>query len=305
MVSSLLPDHISPLVDKLRAGDQEVSLPDMAALTEILMRSVENFFKSIDLTIYKECQELADYMDEARQEISSLSPDHCDEAGIPRAGLELAAIVEQTESATNTIMTSAEKIMEADPDDMAAYTATVNDSIMQIFEACSFQDITGQRISKVVNTLENVEDRVSKLVNILGVMKGGASQTDEKEISEDETLLNGPALEGEGIDQSEIDNLLSGKTDEVPEIEEIAEAPEIEEEAKEPVAEEEAKAPTEAESAPNLVEQAKQKKAKIQAEKKEKAEPPKPEIYEEDTNAALDAQPSDTTSQSDIDALFA
>ncbi|MBL4801270.1 MAG: protein phosphatase CheZ [Emcibacter sp.] len=214
MSPGLLPDHIGPLVDRLRAGDhQAVSLPDVAALTEVLMRSLESYFKSIDLTIYQECQELADYIDDARLEISSLSPEHSDSVGIPRAGLELEAIVQQTESATNTIMSAAEKIMEADSEDLEAYTATVNDAVMQIFEACSFQDITGQRISKVVSTLEHVENRVSRLVNILGVMDNPEEKenTPKEEIDEDAALLNGPALDGEGIQQSEIDALLNDK----------------------------------------------------------------------------------------------
>ncbi|PCJ37009.1 MAG: hypothetical protein COA93_00810 [Alphaproteobacteria bacterium] len=213
MASGLLPEHIGPLVDRLRAGDhQSVSLPDVAALTEVLMRSLESYFKSIDLTIYAECQSLADYIDDARIEISSLSPENSDTVGIPRAGLELEAIVQQTESATNTIMESAEQIMEADPSDLEAYTTTVNDSVMQIFEACSFQDITGQRISKVVSTLQHVEDRVSKLINILGVADKPQEnqEINKEEVDEDAALLNGPALEGEGIDQSEIDDLLNG-----------------------------------------------------------------------------------------------
>ncbi len=213
MSKGLLPEHIGPLVDRLRAGDhQAISLPDVAALTEVLMRSLESYFKSIDLTIYAECQSLADYIDDARLEISSLSPDHDNSAGIPRAGLELEAIVQQTESATNIIMESAESIMEASTDDMEAYTTIVNDAVMQIFEACSFQDITGQRISKVVSTLEHVESRVGRLINILGVMEN--NQGGEKgPVDEDKALLNGPALEGEGIGQSEIDALLNGKAE--------------------------------------------------------------------------------------------
>jgi len=204
------------LVDKLRKGNHPaVSLPDVAALTEILMRSLESYFKSVDLTIYQECQSLADYIEDARREIASLSPEHKDDAKIPRAGLELAAIVEQTESATNTIMESAERIMESDPGDAEAYRDTVNDAVMQIFEACSFQDITGQRISKVVTTLEHVENRVDRLIHILGVMNEDPAKAKEPEKAEiesgDKSLLNGPALEGEGIDQSEIDALLDGE----------------------------------------------------------------------------------------------
>ena len=352
MAPGLLPEHIGPLVDRLRSGDHKtVSLPEVAALTEVLMRSLESYFKSIDMTIYRECKELADFIDDARQEISSLSPDHSDEVGIPRAGLELEAIVQQTEKATNTIMESAEQIMEADSNDMEAYTGTVNDAVMQIFEACSFQDITGQRISKVVSTLEHVEDRVSRLVNILGVMEGvePANSQPEAEIDENAALLNGPALEGEGMEQSEIDDLLNGKIeaeaepqddgdddiliddDETPDVEAAEQAEVVAESSEEASAEdidfmfagnegaEEVAADVpedvvedvpedvvEATPAkePNLIEQAKQQKAKAQAEKKEQAAPPKPVVYEEDGHAGLDPKATGNTTQSDIDALF-
>ncbi|WP_417317021.1 protein phosphatase CheZ [Emcibacter sp.] len=242
MGSGLLPDHISPLVDKLRQGDHTpVSLPDVAALTEVLMRSTESYFRSIDLTLYQECQSLADYINDAKSEIASLSADHSDDAQIPRAGQELEAIVQQTESATNTIMEAAERIMSADPEDHEAYQSCVNDAVMEIFEACSFQDITGQRISKVVGTLEYVEDRVDRLINILGLQEGDVAKTneDQEEVDEEKALLNGPALEGEGIDQNEIDALLNGETDPGA-AEEEAESPEAAAEEVEAAPDEEA-----------------------------------------------------------------
>jgi len=223
MSSGLLPDHIEPLVDRLRAGDHlPIALPDVAAVTEVLMRSLESYFKSIDLTLYKECQDLADYIEDARSEISSLSPDGDDSAGIPRAGKELDAIVEATESATDTIMQAAEDLMSFESDNFDEYKEHMNTEVMKIFEACSFQDITGQRISKVVGTLNHVEDRVGKLISILGITSNSEIPIDAKPILDpdtgaesDEDLLNGPALAGEGIDQGEIDSLL-GDFDNVP-----------------------------------------------------------------------------------------
>ncbi len=216
MSSGLLPDHIEPLVDRLRAGDHlPIALPDVAAVTEVLMRSLESYFKSIDLTLYKECQDLADYIEDARVEISSLSPEHDDTAGIPRAGQELDAIVEATESATDTIMQAAEDLMSFDSDNFDEYKEHVNTEVMKIFEACSFQDITGQRISKVVGTLNQVEDRVGKLISILGITSNGAVNADARPILDpqsedfdDDDLLSGPALAGEGIDQGEVDSLM-------------------------------------------------------------------------------------------------
>ncbi|HPF45677.1 MAG: protein phosphatase CheZ [Alphaproteobacteria bacterium] len=225
MSSGLLPDHIEPLVDRLRSGDHlPIALPDVAAVTEVLMRSLESYFKSIDLTLYRECQDLADYIEDARTEISSLSPDGEDSAGIPRAGKELDAIVEATESATDTIMQAAEDLMSFESDDFDQYKDHVNTEVMKIFEACSFQDITGQRISKVVKTLNHVEDRVGKLISILGIPAETESPKDAKPILDpdsddidDADLLHGPALAGEGINQGEIDSLLENDVTNNPE----------------------------------------------------------------------------------------
>ncbi|MEE9318275.1 MAG: protein phosphatase CheZ [Rhodospirillales bacterium] len=77
-----------------------------------------------------------------------------------------------------------------------------------VFETCSFQDITGQRVTKVVKSVTYVEDRVNALIEVWGkdeIDKIEVKAYEEK--TEDEKLLQGPALEGEGITQDEIDKL--------------------------------------------------------------------------------------------------
>ncbi len=317
MSSGLLPDHIEPLVDRLRAGDHlPIALPDVAAVTEVLMRSLESYFKSIDLTLYKECQDLADYIEDARAEISSLSPDHDDSAGIPRAGQELDAIVEATESATDTIMQAAEDLMSFDSDDFDEYKNHINTEVMKIFEACSFQDITGQRISKVVKTLNHVEDRVGKLIAILGINAETATANGDKPILDPEAegfdsndLLNGPALAGEGIDQGEVDSLLDFEAEQnsapVESDTVSEEAASVEDPA--PVAK---AAPVE-ETAP--VEEAAPVEEPVEAVTAEPEQPaaeaaPAPSPEAEPIEAANEVKAdvdSEETSQDDIDSLFA
>ena len=81
--------------------------------------------------------------------------------------------------------------------DQLALLDQINANGADVFEACSFQDITGQRISKVVKSVTDVEDRLNALIEV----------KPDKEKTEDEKLLHGPALEGEGISQDEIDKL--------------------------------------------------------------------------------------------------
>lgn len=71
------------------------------------------------------------------------------------SGLELEAVVQATESAANLIMEAAEAIGDLlrngknDPAAISAMTERVN----AIFEACSFQDVTGQRIRRAIQHL--------------------------------------------------------------------------------------------------------------------------------------------------------
>ncbi len=89
----------------------------------------------------------------------------------------------------------------------------------RIYEACSFQDITGQRISKVVTVLQNVETRVDALLTAFGTEAGTAASgtevsaeapvTTESSADSEKDLLSGPQGPGAGNSQEEIDALLA------------------------------------------------------------------------------------------------
>jgi hypothetical protein len=202
---------IEQLVDHLRAKQStSVSLGDIAGVTEVLLATMRQYFNSIDTTLYSEFRGLSDYIHRARSEISELRPNDLKQEKIPRAGLELEAIVAATENATGTIMDAAEEIMSADPS-AEEYGDTVNDACMRIFEACSFQDITGQRITKVVTTLTYIEERLHGLQDAWGPdIEDAEGDGADDNARPDNDLLNGPALDGEGIQQNQVDDLLAG-----------------------------------------------------------------------------------------------
>lgn len=189
----------------------DLALPDVLKLAEIMVGSMQGFFGKIDTSIYHELRDISSFINNARSEISRLQPSNLKQKHFPEAGAELEAIVRSTEEATNTIMEQAELIMSADPDDIAAYHDTVQGAVMEIFEACSFQDITGQRISKVVNTLVHIEEKIGSLADALGstLEEAGEEEETPEERRRRELILNGPALEGEGIGQADVDELMS------------------------------------------------------------------------------------------------
>ena len=92
--------------------------------------------------------------------------------------------------------------------DQLALLDQINANGANVFEACSFQDFTGQRISKVMKSVTYMEDRVNALIEVWDKDEIDKIEVKpDKEKTEDEKLLHGPALEGEGISQDEIDKL--------------------------------------------------------------------------------------------------
>ncbi|MBM3568323.1 MAG: protein phosphatase CheZ [Alphaproteobacteria bacterium] len=205
-----LQEHLSQLVDFLRKDiGRQFTIADLASLTEVLVGTMRRFVESIDLKVYRELDSLHTYIRDTKRELAKLSPAEIKHRRIPRAGEELGAIVRATEEATNTIMGAAETLMGADASDAAQFKALVDEQCMKIFEACSFQDITGQRVTKVVSTLSHIEERLNGLAEVLGL--GNEEAPPEVDTREgDAKLLHGPALAGEGVNQSEADALMSG-----------------------------------------------------------------------------------------------
>lgn len=131
---------------------------------------------------------------------------------------ELDEVVLDTERATETILSSCEAIethidaieLQASSPEERAEIAGLGQKVVKIYEACNFQDITGQRITKVVNTLKFIEERLEVMMGIWGGHEEfEAVDLPEKEIGhEDDLLLNGPArANSESVSQDDIDAL--------------------------------------------------------------------------------------------------
>jgi chemotaxis regulatin CheY-phosphate phosphatase CheZ len=238
----------------------------------------------------RELIEMASSIRRAKTEISAMKPP--DESGpgstrrINLATEELDAIVHATERATSDILNGAERIMELaqrvkKAEGMADEAEQLDVEATNILMACGFQDITGQRISKVVSTLRYLEERVDAMIRIWGLegVKGDEVETAERDGRPDAHLMHGPSLSG-GVDQSEVDNLLAGGFS-APSVEDEWAAAAAEAEPPKPVAAAAVEKPKPAEKPPER-----------KAEKKTK----EPAAEKADAGAALD--------QSSIDSLF-
>ncbi|MFN8831912.1 MAG: protein phosphatase CheZ [Labrys sp. (in: a-proteobacteria)] len=206
--------HFNRVISYLRdRKETDVSLNDVVALAEITAESFQAFFASMDAAIYRELREIASYITTMKEEIGALQPNDLKARRIPDAGRELDLIVQSTADATNTIMECAEAIMAADATDPNAYKAFVDDKMIMIFEACSFQDITGQRVAKVVDTLQQIEKRVTRFASAINAKdaSGFADEAERRRLERAQSLmLHGPQDKGAAIDQTNVDALLQG-----------------------------------------------------------------------------------------------
>lgn len=200
----------------LKASDfKDAQVMEVLKLAQQLTDTMQLFFGSLDRSIHEEFTYIANYISKTREEISRLRPNDIKEQRIPVAGAELEAVVTDTEKATETIMSEAEAVLCMDADgDPEAYKAAVDEAMMKIIESCSFQDLAGQRVSKVVSSLRHVENRVSRFAQTMGVHD---AEADEEETSEAERRkklhLNGPAIGGPEKEQDEVDEILKSDLD--------------------------------------------------------------------------------------------
>ncbi len=128
---------------------------------------------------------------------------------IPFATDELDAIVEHTAVATNAILESCELLDGIATNVSGEAAALLQDAVTKIYEACSFQDITGQRITKVVTTLKAIEGKVAQIITTFGVEIGSNEPREAVVTPAGTELLNGPQLPSNAMDQSDIDKLLA------------------------------------------------------------------------------------------------
>ena len=154
------------------------------------------------------------YMERVRQEIAAIDRPADQDHGFESMGDQMDAIVKATEAATNTIMATVEtnesllnSLKDGLAEDKIATIEKISANNLGLFEACSFQDITGQRVSKVVKSLTYVEDRVTALIEAWGRDELEQVAVGFREKSEDEKLLHGPQRESEAISQDDIDAL--------------------------------------------------------------------------------------------------
>jgi chemotaxis protein CheZ len=173
--------------------------------------------------VFAELVEMSEAIARTRREIAQIKPPHQFDKQLSSASEELDHIVEATEKATSDILQAAEEIQEV------AWTLRekgtdielcdqINQRATDIYTACSFQDITGQRTEKVVKALRFIEQRINAMIEIWGVDDiafkvddiASKMKTFADTVRDDGHLLHGPPPRGEGLKQDDVDGMMMG-----------------------------------------------------------------------------------------------
>ncbi len=184
---------------------ERVSLNDAAGVASLLLGSVQ-YGTGADTADHRGVRDLANYVRHAKDAVAAARPEAILSAQVPLAMAELVAVVAATQEATDVFLEAAEQLEtlnEGLPEDVAAKLTAIATAI---YEASGFQDITGQRISKVRGHLREIEDKVAKMTDAIGYQPDPAAPPSEPAPEQgDQDLLGGPALPGIGTTQEDID----------------------------------------------------------------------------------------------------
>ncbi|MDD9900844.1 MAG: protein phosphatase CheZ [Alphaproteobacteria bacterium] len=197
-------------MNKPALKERPYSRDEVVRIIQSVMTNVGN---ETELTqkLQEELQVLHDYIESMRAELAQMRSIEISHNHIPTATDELDAVVDETAKATGTIMDACDEIEKIGEGVSDEQRAQLTDVITRVYEACSFQDITGQRITKVVKTLKNIEAKVADILSAFGHGAPGAygKAPAVKEQEGSGTLLNGPQVGGPAVNQAEIDKLLA------------------------------------------------------------------------------------------------
>jgi len=198
---------------RLRAAETDRVLSAIDRLSHVQNERTSSSHLDV---LRRELEMMSASIAQTRREIAAIKPETSGNNRIVEATEELDFVVRSTERATAEILTAAEGIQGLAGDLRSkGVDAAVCDELethaTNLMIACSFQDLTGQRMTKVVNVLRYLEQRVNTMIEIWGITPEEAAKVKQQlsDARPDAHLLNGPAREGEGVAQHDVDRLLN------------------------------------------------------------------------------------------------
>ena len=245
----LNPNHnkkesiINDIKELLLSGNPEEIEHVTSLITDIIPISSGESDESTNMTetVYSGLKEILESINDFKKTtVNKLDAGLNEIAGdaLPETSDQLEAIVTATEKATNTIIDTTEKMQDSHlrindemkkikemkdqlerglvgvinvMDSMESIKKDNDTYLMNILEALSFQDITGQRIYKIVEIVSKMDKNIKQIVLDLGIkIKKKNKDIDPDTIKKGEELLalmKGPR--DDGINQNDVDDIIA------------------------------------------------------------------------------------------------
>lgn len=169
-------------MERLMKGRLE-DISAMQSKMDIFETFVRRRFDEISMEINATSQQL-EYAEEGLagrfgEVLSTISAISFSGNGLTAAntGVELQAVLNDTEQAANKILDAADRITNRMVDQSqldneegrTQFFAQTHQDLQDILMACSFQDLTGQRVRKTLESLQMIEDKISSTLDELGI----------------------------------------------------------------------------------------------------------------------------------------
>ena len=175
------------------------------AAVRSVLGSISGDLNGRETLLLGELEGLGQEIARAKREMAALQTGGIPADHIPVATDELDAVLGHTAEAANEILDCCEGLESLARDLPPGPAAAVAAAVTRIYEACSFQDITGQRIAKVVAVLKSIEGRLGQI----GERYGATPPSVITPANQGRALANGPQMPGAGTSQADIDSLLA------------------------------------------------------------------------------------------------
>jgi chemotaxis protein CheZ len=190
----------------IRAGNPGSDPEMVAEIVRAVLTTMTGDLTATEASLLHEVEALGRTIAIAKQEIAALRVDDITASHIPLATDELDAIVSHTAAATDAILEVCETLDKVADGLTGEPAEQLQSATTRIYEACGFQDITGQRITKVVAALKMIE---AKIASIIATFSDHGESPAQSRAEDDPRLLNGPQLPAMAMDQSDIDKLMA------------------------------------------------------------------------------------------------
>ncbi len=198
-------------ITSLRGGSTSaLTSAELTIVVGNVLETLKGEITPADVRMFYELEALAQFIQNAKAEIAAVNPHQIRSQDIPTATDELDAVVGATETATGTILDTCEALERIAAAAGGKVAEEITTHVTHIYEACNFQDITGQRINKVVKTLKHIEARIEAMLGAFGAIAPDTMPVPSSSGPKaDKDLLNGPQLPDEAKRQAEIDAILA------------------------------------------------------------------------------------------------